>query len=152
MGPLPHDKHNLNFTWKALKWICCASNLTSFLDQDWIFIEIRQTIHAKRRNWIQVAALLQRLLQFFLIQLAEHVLPWHRHPLNLTIRSAYISGNLTLAFTRPILFQLWTTNLKVAFEIFYKGMLIFSLVILGLFSLSSRYSSTTLALGIAVRS
>ena len=56
-----------------------------------------------------------------------------------------------LAFTLPLLFPLWTTNLKAAFERFYKGMLIFSLVILGLFSLSSRYSSMTLALSIAMR-
>ena len=86
----------------------------------------------------------------FLIQLAEHVLPWHRCPLNLTIRSAYISGNLTLAFTLPLLFQLWTTNLKAALARFYKGMRFFSLVMLGLFSFSSRYSSMTLALSIAV--
>jgi len=49
MGPLPHDKHNLNFAWKALRWIRSASTLTSFLDRDWIFLEIRQTIHEAQK-------------------------------------------------------------------------------------------------------
>ena len=49
LGPLPYDKHNLNFAWKALRWIRSASTLTSFLDRDWIFLEIRQTIHEAQK-------------------------------------------------------------------------------------------------------
>ena len=95
-----------------------------------------------------------------LIQLAGHLLPWDRRPLNLTMSSASISGNLTLAFILPLRKSLRFVSSAASLQMFSAldnhsescpweipcRHANASCVMFGLFCFSSKYSSTTLAL------